>query len=331
MYNFCRKSLIRVDGSTLPTLYRWKGLKTSMLNRLFASVDNPWVPGRDEKERIELDFSGSKFAISLPYNSVPDMLEDTRGTQFNIFDESAYDREQAEDPHRFLPHEKGWFPYLLALKRTFAFLGKPWRQSELGTLSSVVHVVETKSMPDSMNCFIPNHCEQAIMRYLYYMYGPGVVSTISQVKKLTPVNWSVEHINGVDWSYFEIHHDFRGYIDAPGKDMTGSYRTHFVTPLDNKRLLMVIFILINHESSDDVSPSMLSLMRELSATMLLEHSPSAASQLERIRQKHPSVAGESQRQPEDWLYPRMKRGEKKLNEPRWVVLEEGSPPPEWRP
>ncbi|MFC1750076.1 hypothetical protein ACFL2V_14850 [Pseudomonadota bacterium] len=302
-----------------------------MLNRLLASVDNPWVPGRDEKERIELDFSGSKFSISLPHNSVPDMSERMRGTQFNIFDESAYDRVTKEDPPRFLEHERGRFPYLLVLKRTFAFLGKPWRKSELGTLSSVIHVVETESMPDSMSCFVPGHCEQAIMRYLHYMYGPGSLAVGSQTKRLAPVNWSVEHISGVDWCYFEAHRDFRRYIDTPTKDLTGSFRACFATPLDKKHLLMIIFDLMNHDSSDDVSPSMLSLMREVSATMSLEYSPSAKEQLEEARQKKPSVVGKSQRQPENWLYPRMKRGDSELNEPRLVILEEGSSPPEWNP
>ena len=297
-----------------------------MLNRLFASVDKPWVPGRDNKDRIELDFSGSKLAISLPPNSVWDMSEDSRGTSFNIFDDSQYMGQR-----KLLPHEQGRFRYLPAFKRTFALWGKPWRKSELGTVSCIIGVSRTIGMPDTMSCFNPQHFEQALNRYLYSMYGPGSLAITGQTKRLAPINWKMAAIGGLNWNYFEVHGDFRGYIDPPTKDETASFYVYLALPIDHSHFLTVMFDLMNYSSTDDISESMQGLAQEIAETITLEYSDSATMQIEQAKLQWPEAHHSDQRQSEEWLYHRMREGNTELNEPNLVIIEHGSPPPEWRP
>ncbi|WP_444943558.1 hypothetical protein ACJJIK_18895 [Microbulbifer sp. ZKSA006] len=180
---------------------------SAMLNRLFASRRRPYIPHRNKREAISIDFSGNRLELSLPPHSCYDSFADLDPTSYpervNIFDPSDYIADSGYEDW-----EREGVSRQCFIERSWELFGPIWHSRPIGTIDFRLILNRHDKLPSDMSCLNPQHLEQVVMRRLYYS-GPCRPDYYVQ---LAPVNWKLYELSGVTAIFFEEHR-----VNPPGR------------------------------------------------------------------------------------------------------------------
>ena len=128
-----------------------------MLKRLFATRKRPWIPGRHEREKFEIDFSGSVLALELPpHHDYEGFPAESVKTKVNLYDESRFTSiEQLRNMEYKELYEQKGLESQGVTKRDWELFGPVWRDPPLGTVAFSMVVCRSDALHESMSCFKP--------------------------------------------------------------------------------------------------------------------------------------------------------------------------------
>ncbi|BBM01952.1 hypothetical protein [Microbulbifer sp. GL-2] len=294
-----------------------------MFERLFASRKKPFVPNRDKLETLTANLSGSRFSISVPPNSVPDINEEYYGPRIDIYNREAYD-----DLSRGKWYQEGRMPGQSILKRHWGFYGPPWIAMEYGFLSLIIRIFRVDDLPESMSCFNPHHLEQVILRDLYFRYGPP---KLDMDPRAAPIKWQKKNINGTDWLYCEAHPKCSEQELRENPFREAVFHSQLYVPLDDQYFINVYFSALGYAPAKYSIAAMDHLITETYSTLQLELSPAMQQRKADVAQQCPNSHFSETRSPELWIYHKVREGNCRIGEDLLEVVEKGSPPPSFTP
>ena len=287
-----------------------------MFKRLFASRKNPYIPGLDNPEHISLNIGGCRLEMDIPPHYSSDGFEAGKEPTDipNIYDTSLYD-----------PDGDFLFNGLLPLRRSWEYLGPVWRGRFLGLTDFSVSVKRVNCLPKGMSCLNPEHLEQVILRFLFDK-GPDSPGSI---KKIAPVNWQVKQIGNQPWILFEQRVSVRE--DDPDRDITiANFCSYAATAIDDRYFLLLDFDNFGYTPSDISIANMNALKNRVVDSICWQLSEAAQKRLHEVKAQWPDAKISQHREPEDWVYPEWRRGDRQKGEPNIVILKRNTPPPEFK-
>lgn len=290
-----------------------------MLNRLFATRKNPYVPGADTPEKLEIDFSGSVLSLELPPHSDYEGFQAKPvPTHINI-----YDNDQYEDEEGLPEWQKEGASYYHILKRSIEFRGPFWRGRPFGTIRLSIGITRHDALPEGMSCFNPAHFEQVAIRKLYHR-GPF---DLGYHPKKGPMNWRlIPQTCGHTGIYFETHWDF-STEPAQMEYQKAMHDCILMLPLENQHSLCIYFIYYGYAPANDSINAMSHIREEILKTIQLRLSETSKNQLAQIQKQSPNAKASIKREPENWMYPEWRDGNE--GEDHIVITKAGTPMPEF--
>jgi hypothetical protein len=291
-------------------------------SRIFASRRRPYIPYRNEREPIEIDFSGSKLSLDLiPHADHEGFQADDIPSQVNIYDTNKY----RDDSHIVEWQREGMACYVVG-KRSWELHGNLLNPPP-GSVDFLIRVFRIDSLPEGMSCFNPAHFEQVLLRSTYYKgpANPGLA------KRKAPVNWQTQVKNEGTWIYYESRRDFS---DEPDRQLTFE-PTHMDSklciPLDDRYFVELDFRYLGYAPVEPCLVNMNELRDSVCNSVQTSLGASAMKALQRAKQRWPNAEAQKKREPEPWIYPEIRKGLRHEGEPEFVILKAGSPPPEFKP
>ena len=288
-----------------------------MLKRLFASRKRPYVTGINPPERVSVSLSGCQLELTLPVHFRSDGFEaDLEPTDIpDIYPSNVYNYGHPEPQP---------FSYAFCIRRNWEYFGPIWRGRNIGRTSFQVSSLRIDCLPKGMSCFNPAHLEQVVLRYLYDM-GPG---TPDRRKQVAPVNWRVEDKQGNLWVLFES----QNLLDPNKEEGAGdaNYKSFAVTAIDDRYLLFLRFSNFGYLPVKDAIENINKIRDLVCGSIHWTLSDTLEARKEAVLQQYPNATISSQRDPEPWVYPtKWRSGDREKGEPRLVIVEPGSPAPEF--
>ena len=288
-----------------------------MLKRLFASRKRPYVTGINPPERVSVSLSGCQLELTLPVHYRSDGFEaDLEPTDIpDIYPSNVYNYGHPEPQP---------FSYAFCIRRNWEYFGPIWRGRNIGRTSFQVSSLRIDCLPKGMSCFNPAHLEQVVLRYLYDM-GPG---TPDRRKQVAPVNWRVEDKQGNLWVLFES----QNLLDPNKEEGAGdaNYKSFAVTAIDDRYLLFLRFSNFGYLPVKDAIENINKIRDLVCGSIHWTLSDTLEARKEAVLQQYPNATISSQRDPEPWVYPtKWRSGDREKGEPRLVIVEPGSPAPEF--
>ncbi|MGL6159335.1 hypothetical protein [Microbulbifer sp.] len=298
-----------------------------MFKRLFASRKHPYVPGLNQREKVEMDLSGNRLTMTLPpHSDYEGFRREPPPRRVNIHDPDQYDTGE------LLPEwqRSGIASYCgLLADRNWELYGPPWRTRPYGAVEFRTSIWRLDSMPEGMSCFNPSHFQQAIDRALYFGFGGPAHPDDSREK--APINWRLQRESGTTGFYFESHRDFSTYVNEPSPHEATFRASTLVLPLEDRYCLGISFSYLGYAPVDYCLANMNALRDSVLESVRLELGPTARTQLAEAQRQWPRASASENRDPIAWNYPKWRRGDYRKGEPNIVILEPGSPPPEFTP
>ena len=287
-----------------------------MFKRLFASRKNPYIPGLDNPEHIRLNIGGCRLEMDIPphYNSDGFEAKKEPTDIPNIYDADLYD-----------PNGEFLFNGVLALRRNYEYFGPFWETSYEGFTEFSIAVERANCLPEGMSCLNPAHFEQVILRFLFDK-GPDSPGSI---KKIAPVNWQVKQIGNQPWILFEQ----RVWVKEglPDRDITiANFRAYAATAIDDRYFLLLDFRNFGYTPSETSIANMNAFKDRIMDSVRWQLSEAAQKRLHEVKAQWPGAEISQHREPEDWVYPEWRRGDKQNGEPNIVILKRNTPPPEFK-
>lgn len=298
-----------------------------MFKRLFASRKHPYVPGLNQREKIEIDISGSKLTMLLPPHS------DSEGFRR----EPPPSKIDLHDPENFYTDESSpkWqrsgnahFQGRLA-DRHWEFCGPPWRSRPYGFIAFGIGITREDAMPEGMSCFNPTHFEQLVAHSLYFGAGGPAKPDLPRTKG--PFNWRIHRESGATGIYFERHRDFHDYPKDPEAFERSSHSCTLLLPLEHRFSLGIAFRYFGYAPAEYSLVNMNTVRDTVLNSVRLELSTTAKAQLAEAKDKWPEAHTCENREPISWKYPEWRNGDYSKGESNIIILKPGSAPPEFTP
>ncbi len=262
--------------------------------RLFATKKNPFVPHRDKKELIQVDLSGSQLSIMVPPASYA--LDDfVKGPTINTYDKSIY-----SDFDHHLDEQNQAYPYYRFFNRAWGLYGKPWQSERLASVEMSAMLFYVHDLPTDMNCFIPRHFENVLLRYYYFGDGPG--GSLGNYM-IAPVGWKQLNINGTNYIYSEVHNDFSKKKHPPQDGEESHITCEYFSPIDERIFVRYAF---HYNGSTPINLSMKAMTKlrnEIANSIQFKLNPNQMRIQQDALEKNPELMASNFRKPEKWIYP----------------------------
>ncbi|WP_444910477.1 hypothetical protein [Microbulbifer sp. TRSA005] len=292
-----------------------------MLERLFASRRHPYIPHRNEREKISIDLSGNRVKFFLPPHTCHDSFAEFKlnyPEKINIFDDSDYnDGSDCEDMER-----EGVARQCL-MERSWELFGPIWRSRPIGTIDFNLILNRHDTLPHSMSCLNPKHFEQVVMRCLYY-WGPG--NPNDHVQK-APVNWKLYKLGEVTAIFLERHRLNSPEILTKNPHHETYFTSSFFIPLDRAHYLTLNFRYLGYAPAKHCLVAMNSIRDAVCNSVSLQLGIDIKKQLAEVQRQRPNDKASTKRKLEPWVYPEWHRGGEFDED--IIIIKPGSPPPDW--
>ena len=279
-----------------------------MLNRLFASRKRPFLAGLNKPQHIEMDISGSRLELDVPAHNdaaTPEQQEPLR--HFNLYSTEGFDPDD------------GSFSTALLMGRDLDLYGAPFGlSSSIGTISVKISVDRVDCLPQGMTCLNPEHFEQVVIRFIHRL-GPG-----RHFGLIGPRAWKLLPTDHLPWVVYEMHDDLTGVTEPTLHHFT-EYSSYAVTPLDDRYILRIMFL---NTGSPPVGFSR-RVRDQICCSLKLTLSADLTRRIAEVKEQWPDARITESREPEHWVSPKWRYGRTSEGEPRIVILEAGSPAPEF--
>ncbi len=218
-----------------------------MFARLFATNKNPYIPGWNNRRRLDFDLSGVKFSIEVPYSNAPDAGAHCADSRINIFDPNNYPADVSD----LAEFSRSPFRYLSLFNENWDVFGS-MGSSCRGGLTLSVNVVQVTDLPSGFTCGKEQDFMQVANREMYFRYGPP---NIDDYMPKVPMNWSAKNLNNSDWLYYEAWPDVIRYSDVLAEWMKNRFSFVYLKPILDTYFLCVFsrFGGVGCDPSSDIS------------------------------------------------------------------------------
>lgn len=293
----------------------------SFFTKLFASRRRPYIPHRYERDDIEIDLSGTKLQVQLlPHERFDGLGEEKVISKVNIFDSALFsDEDHLEED------EKQGIACLCLAQRFWELRGPFWQEQAYGFVDFSIVLVRNDNLLDGMSCFNPFHFEQMLL-LSEYNNGPR---NPQKPRKKAPVNWRVIENKSGNSIYYEAHPDFSARKDTPLSYEAARIRCHLCIPVDDLYYVRFNFHYHSYSPVEYCLKYMNELRNSVNDSVKVSLSHSSSQVLSDIKKKWPDASAKSEREPEPWVYPEWRRGDRQKGEPRIVIEKLGSPMPKF--
>ncbi len=294
----------------------------SFFKQLFATRKNPYKPWANQRDRVEINLSGTRLSMELPpHSNIEGFTRETAPTSVNIYDDSAYKSDEG------LPDWQQEGISLFSLfSREWDFRGPHWERWPYGKVIFAASIARYDALPESMSCFNPAHFESVVLRRAYYR-GPAQ----PDFGKITaPNNWRLYDFSGNTAIYFEFHPDLSD-TSIPHDPFYEACTTSCLhIPIGIRHFLQLNFKFMGYAPARQSLASMSQVRDETLSSVYCELSDSNSKALVQARKQWPEAQARAIHQPKPWIYPKWRRGENR-DEASIVCIEAGSPPPSLAP
>ena len=287
------------------------------LRRLFASHKRPYIVGLNNPDRIRVNLSGCELQLTLPPHYSSEGFEEAVPPRdiANIYATNLFDKYQESKP----------FGQVKFIRRDWSYFGPFWKSGDMGMTDFMATVMRVNCLPEGMSCLNPYHLEQVVMRLLYWT-GP---ETPIYVGKIAPVNWRVEEKQGNTWILYEAHRERNSQF--PIDPSYANFRSVVITAIDDRYIMCLVFNNYGSLPIDD-SITACNIMRDkVLNSIRWQLSPSLQARKEVVLQQFSNTSISQHREPEPWVYPEWRDGNRQKGEPRYVQTKAGSPVPVFKP
>ncbi|GLS26574.1 hypothetical protein [Marinibactrum halimedae] len=300
----------------------------SFIHQLFASRRRPYIPGKNKRDKITINFSGSILTLELPPSHYSEGLGKDKPIPevVNLYEKSDFISDEDLPSWR-----RQGVSVRSIMGRHLELLGPPWHpQPTLGLMDFSMGVRHMDTMPEGMSLFNPEHLEQATLRNIYFN-GPG--NPLNRHVQ-GPVNWQVRETDSGTWLYTETHPRLENREpddDSPLPEESSFIRSVLLMALTDRHMLSMGYRYIGYKPVVDCLRSMNSIRDSVFNSVQLTLSNESQDKLKHAQKRWPNAQACENRTPEPWIYPIVRRGDNSIGEPNIVLLEPGSPPPEFTP
>ena len=201
-----------------------------MLSRLFATNKNPYIPGWNDRRRLDFDLSGVKFSIEVPYSYAPDAGAHSADSLINIFDLGSYLPVAVDLPD----YERRPFRYIPLFNENWDVSGSIF-SSAIGGFTFSAVVVKVEDLPTELACNRARDFMQIADRDMYFRYGPP---NVNEYMPKVPIDWSVKSINDSDWLYYEAWPDTERYSDL-ADEVKDSFGFTYLKPISEQHFICI--------------------------------------------------------------------------------------------
>jgi hypothetical protein len=280
-----------------------------MLKLLSASRHHPYLPGLENPQLIRVNLSGSRFEFQ-----VPAYLDIRTVEKLNPIDLRL-------DIHnlRYFSRASPDFCSATLFNRDLDFYSTLCGVKSIGTIGVVAMVERVDCLSNGMNCLNPAHFEQVVMRLLHRL-GPG---NPGFWKKIAPVNWRVFCRGDSTWINCEMRNDIDAILKPTPYDNM-QFTSFAITALDERHILRVMHNTLGYAPEPFVQKVRGQICRSVKLTL----SDEVKARMAAVKARWPNAKVSEFREPEQWTYPKWRKGHADLGEPNIVVSKLGSPPPE---
>jgi len=290
-----------------------------MFGSLFPTRKNPYVPGRDKKEVLVSNLSGTRFSIAVPPTSNGfGSSEHHQQKDVDIYNKNRYLNAAEYSYRRGKPLDQLVFKRIPVMFSGFA------ASKMLGQITVVGNVRLFEDLPKGMSLFNPKHLEQAIRRYNYFMDGPGGIADMKEL----PFNWMVVEHGSQSWIYYEAQPSgLEEYVlENEGKvlESWASRRTcRYVLPIGTNQFLILTFHFTGYQPVDLSLKNLHELKDEIFDSVDIKYGNRALSEKKFAQSTWPDEKLSQEKTRENWKAHRF------LDESSYEILEHGSPAPNW--
>ena len=295
-----------------------------MFKRLFASRKHPFTPYLNQRDKVEIDLSGTKLGIELPPHTRYDGFGvEPPPTCVNIHDADAY-----EDNSHLPESQRSGLAYRTKVlgNRNWEFYGPPWRELPYGFIEFRSGLRWLADLPGELNCFNPAHFEQVLIREMYFS-GPG---NPHYTRMVAPVNWRRVQLGSADCIYLESHRDMRYVNRESSPHLEAEICCGLFIPLEERFFLRIGFNYTGYAPAKYSLANMNALRDSVLDSVTLQFGVSARQKLMNARKIWPDASASRCLAPLDWVYTDWREGDYLKGEhDDVIILKPGSPPPDF--
>jgi len=290
-----------------------------MFGSLFPTRKNPYVPGRDKKEVLVSNLSGTRFSIAVPPTSDGfGSSEDDHHKEIDIYNKSCFSNAAEYSYRKGQPWDQKVF------RRIPVFFGGFAGSKMLGQITVFSSVWYFDNLPDGMSLFNPKHLEQAIRRYNYFADGPGGVGDMKEL----PFNWAIVEQGSQRWVYYESQPSgLDEYVSENKGNTLESWACRricrYVLPIGKSQFLMLAFHFTGYQPVDFSLKNLHELKDEIFDSVDIKYGNRALSEKKFAQSTWPDEKLSQEKTRENWKAHRF------LDESSYEILEHGSPAPNW--
>lgn len=282
-----------------------------MFARLFATNDKPYIPGWDQRRRVEFDLSGVRFSLEVPDSNVPDANVIIASPRINIFDPDNY--PFADDrPDYTVSGIESCTLMTQYYETKGALIG-----GVTGGISLAVSLEQVRDLPEGMSCFVAADFRQVVDREMYFSLGPPRVNNFMPI---VPVNWKVYQFGGVEWIGYMSLPDAERYPREMPPFALKACRTVFLAPIDEKHFIRISVSIDNYFPSSDAVPRLNSKVNEILNSIVIDG----------VQHKADFSSLDRPRSPIHWVEHVLASKEVEPKIYTRVIDKPGTPPPEYQ-
>ncbi len=290
----------------------------SFFKQLFATRKNPYKPWANQRDRVEINLSGTRLSMELPpHSNIEGFTRETAPTSVNIYDDSAYKSDEG------LPDWQQEGISLFSLfSREWDFRGPNWERWPYGKVIFAASIARYDALPESMSCFNPAHFESIALRRAYFR-GPGQPEL---AKQTAPNNWQLYDFDGNTAIYFEFHPDLSD-TSIPHDPFDEACTTSCLhIPIGTHHFVQLNFVFMGYAPSHLSLANMTRIRDEVLSTVRCALSDAQSQEMLHARSKWSAAKAKASLRPQPWIYPEWRWSDDE-NEPEMVRVTTGSPPP----
>lgn len=268
-----------------------------MLNRIFASKNNPCFVQDSLWDTLHFNLSGDQLSISLPPHDW-EFPEESGPSTINVFDSKLYDYADKPDRNGFDAHFRGVTKTPILQRHWYSY-GSIASGHHLGTISCSGAIIDTSKMETALNCLIPDHLERLVLHLLYYSKGPG----FSENEFSAPINWKILSVEeDTQWVYTESWPRAAKWDSEPDPHMASRFFVNVYTPIFKDKALSINFYVTGSLPAEPSNTLMFARINKILSTIKLQFAPQADKQKQEVQDLANTAPFSMQRSPESWKY-----------------------------
>ena len=285
---------------------------------VYRRLSKPIIPGRDHKDPVECNISGTQFSMKVMPSSSGFDNRSGDVKQLDLSDLAQF-RGPQDDTERQFPRKARLFG-----RSPYAFAG--FLDSKLlGTTGMGGSVYTFPTMPATISLFHPPYLEQALINFIYHHYGPGNLRLRKGYYQCAR-HWRTVKIGGNNWIFLDAFETQFSLDDQGSSSETAPSKIYsYWHPISHSKVLRIHMVNSGWHPYGPCVEYFDEIQKECMQTVSLSLSESALADREEARARFGNVGYSKELAIPDWEFPLVTVD----HMGRATIEIPGSPVPEW--